>query len=110
MRDHSVVVDESGTPRGVEFADIFNVSVAFLDRHLEQGRGDKLPGRARPFPDFAQTAETGNRTPTLHEPESGRADPRQLFADAQLTTFLGAARIGAVATPSLFLGRYRSSL
>ena len=41
MRDHSVVVDEASTPRGVEFADVFNVSVAFLDRHLDEGRGDK---------------------------------------------------------------------
>ena len=41
MRDHSVVVDTSSTPRGVRFAATFNVSVAFLDRHLDEGRGDK---------------------------------------------------------------------
>ena len=41
MRDHSVVVDGAATPRGVEFAETFNVSAAFLDRHLEEGRGDR---------------------------------------------------------------------
>ena len=104
MRDHSVVVDESGTPRGVEFADIFNVSVAFLDRHLEQGRGDKplLVARGASW-SFAQTAERVNRTANaFRELGIGQGDRVMLFCKdgpGFYDGFLGAARIGAVAIP-----------
>jgi benzoate-CoA ligase family protein len=41
MRDHTVAVDRSTTPAGLEFAANFNVAVPFIDRHLHEGRSDK---------------------------------------------------------------------
>ena len=41
MKPHTVEVDRTKTPFGVKFADTFNISVALLDRHLDEGRGDK---------------------------------------------------------------------
>ena len=41
MRDHTVAVDSMTNPPRLEFAANFNVSVPFIDRHLEEGRSDK---------------------------------------------------------------------
>ena len=104
MRDHSVVVDESSTPRGVEFAETFNVSVAFLDRHLEEGRGDKplLVTRGASW-SIAAIAERVNRTANAFKDLGiGRGDRVMLFCKdgpGFYDGFLGAARIGAVAIP-----------
>ena len=104
MRDHSVVVDESGTPRGVEFADIFNVSVAFLDRHLDEGRGDKpfLVTRGASW-SIGEIAGRANRTANAFKALGiGPGDRVMLFCKdgpGFYDGFLGAARIGAVAIP-----------
>ncbi len=42
MRDHTVQVDRSGPAANFEFAENFNVTVPFIDRHLDEGRGDKI--------------------------------------------------------------------
>ncbi len=42
MRDHTVSVDRSSTPSTLTFASTFNVAVPFIDRHLEEGRADKV--------------------------------------------------------------------
>ncbi len=41
MQDHTVTIDNSTSPAGLAFADNFNVAVPFIDRHLDEGRGDK---------------------------------------------------------------------
>ncbi len=41
MRDNTVSVDRSTMPARLEFAPVFNVAVAFIDRHVEAGRGTK---------------------------------------------------------------------
>src|SRR4051794_17996449 len=41
MRDNTVVVDRSGRPTGLRFADRCNAAVPFIDRHLAEGRGAK---------------------------------------------------------------------
>ncbi|MGE0747902.1 MAG: benzoate-CoA ligase family protein [Rhodospirillales bacterium] len=41
MRDHTIEVDTSRTPAAIRFAPVFNTAVAFIDRHLDEGRGDK---------------------------------------------------------------------
>ena len=104
MRDHSVVVDESSTPRGIEFAETFNVSVAFLDRHLEEGRGDKplLVTRGACWT-IAAIADRVSRTANAFRALGiGRGDRVMLFCKdgpGFHDGFLGAARIGAVAIP-----------
>lgn len=46
MRDHTVNIDRSVSPARIDFAPVFNVAVPFIDRHLEEGRGDKIAIRA----------------------------------------------------------------
>ena len=46
MRDHTVSVDRSSTPSTLAFAATFNVAVPFIDRHLDEGRADKVAIRA----------------------------------------------------------------
>ena len=42
MRDNAVEVDRSVEPNQLNFAPRFNVAVAFIDRHLEEERSDKV--------------------------------------------------------------------
>ena len=37
--DHKVVIDTSKSPPALRFPPVFNVAVAFIDRHLAEGRG-----------------------------------------------------------------------
>lgn len=46
MQDNTVSVDRSVTPAAIEFADNFNVAASFIDRHVTEGRGDKVAIRA----------------------------------------------------------------
>ncbi len=41
MRTDTVEIDTARQPPGLRFAPRFNVAVPFIDRHLEEGRGDK---------------------------------------------------------------------
>jgi benzoate-CoA ligase family protein len=42
MEDHRVSVDRSTTPSTLVFAARFNAAAPFIDRHLAEGRGDKV--------------------------------------------------------------------
>jgi benzoate-CoA ligase family protein len=42
MRDHTVTVDTSATPATITYAPTFNVVPSFIDRHLDEGRSDKI--------------------------------------------------------------------
>jgi benzoate-CoA ligase family protein len=42
MRDNTVEIDRSVTPNQLDFSSRFNVAVPFIDRHLEEGRGEKI--------------------------------------------------------------------
>ena len=42
MNNNTVSVDNTVSPAKIEFSDQFNVAVPFIDRHLEEGRGDKV--------------------------------------------------------------------
>ena len=46
MRDHTVTIDRSVSPVRIEYAPVFNVAVPFIDRHLDEARGDKVAIRA----------------------------------------------------------------
>ncbi len=63
MRDHTVRVDRSVTPSTFEFADNFNVAVTFIDRHLDEGRGEKIAIRVVDGQEvtYARLAENVNR-------------------------------------------------
>ncbi len=42
MDDHTVAVDTAQTPTALAFADVFNVAVPFIDRHIAEGRGARV--------------------------------------------------------------------
>jgi len=42
MLDHTVIVDHSTAPGRLTYAANFNVAVPFIDRHIDEGRGDKV--------------------------------------------------------------------
>ncbi len=42
MKDNTVVLDQSENPPALRFAPVFNVAVPFIDRHLDEGRADKV--------------------------------------------------------------------
>ncbi|MCZ6605244.1 MAG: AMP-binding protein, partial [Alphaproteobacteria bacterium] len=42
MSDHTVDVDSSSSPAKITFAPVFNTTVPFVDRHLDEGRADKV--------------------------------------------------------------------
>ncbi len=41
-RDHRVAIDESVVPNALHFSANFNVAVPFIDRHLDEGRGQRI--------------------------------------------------------------------
>ena len=44
--DHTVIFDHAREPVGIDFPDIFNVAVAFIDRHLAEARADRCAIRS----------------------------------------------------------------
>ena len=42
MADHTVTLDTSTSPTGIAYSDNFNVAVPFIDRHIDEGRGDMV--------------------------------------------------------------------
>ena len=84
MDDHSVAVDAAQTPTALAFAGNFNVAVPFIDRHLAEGRGDKVAirdaaaGRAG---DVTYAALAAQREPRRKRPRRPRAQPRRPRAD-----------------------------
>ncbi len=42
MGDHTVTLDTSRDPAGMEFSAVFNCAVTYIDRHLDEGRADKV--------------------------------------------------------------------
>ena len=42
MQSNTVVIDRSVHPNKIIFSDQFNVAIPFIDRHLSEGRADKL--------------------------------------------------------------------
>ena len=42
MIKNTVIIDTSTSPAKIEFASEFNVAVPFIDRHLDEGRREKI--------------------------------------------------------------------
>ena len=61
-RDHTVIIDQSVTPNALHFSANFNVAVPFIDRHLDENRGDQIALR-HPAGEvtYAQLAENVSR-------------------------------------------------
>jgi benzoate-CoA ligase family protein len=62
MGDHTVTLDTSQDPAGIEFSAVFNCAVPYIDRHLDEGRADKVFMRsATEEVTYAELAENVNR-------------------------------------------------
>ena len=63
MHDHIVTVDRTGDVSKLEFSATFNVAVPFIDRHLSEGRADKIVIRTTQGDSvtYATLAENVNR-------------------------------------------------
>jgi hypothetical protein len=42
MRDHTVEIGSSAGGSSLTFAPVWNAAVAFVDRHVVEGRGDRV--------------------------------------------------------------------
>ena len=69
MRNHTVTIDESPAGPMLTFAPIFNATNAFIDRHIEEGRGNKFAiYSASAEVTYAQLTERVNRSANvLHD-------------------------------------------
>ncbi len=63
MADHTVTVAAEGGETRLSFAPVFNTAVPFIDRHLDEGRGDKVAIRTTSGESvtYAELAERVNR-------------------------------------------------
>ncbi len=63
MQDHTASIDRSTTPTTIVYAPTFNVAPSFIDRHLGEGRADKVVIRsaAGDRVTYGQLAENVNR-------------------------------------------------
>ena len=63
MKDNTVVVDAAANPPAIRFAPVFNVAVAFIDRHIDEGRAAKVAIRSTASADvtYGELAERVNR-------------------------------------------------
>jgi benzoate-CoA ligase family protein len=104
MRSHTVHADRSIKPARLTLSDVFNISVPFLDRHLQEGRGSKALARWRSHELtygalYSSVLRLGN---ALRKLGIGPGDRVALFlkdTPAFYQAFLAAVRIGAVVVP-----------
>ena len=104
MDDHTVAVDTAQTPTALAFADVFNVAVPFIDRHIAEGRGARVAIRdAAGDVSFADLAANVNRAGNaLAALGLGRGDRvLMVVKDCPLFFYLfwGAIKTGFVPVP-----------
>ena len=103
---HTVAVDSSASPSRIEYSDVFNVAVPFIDHHIEEGRGWKT---AIVFDDedeqvtYAQLAERVDRCGNLLRSLAGEPEGRVLMVVKDCPEFFylfwGAIKAGMVPVP-----------
>ena len=103
---HTGTVDSSVSPSRIEYSNVFNVSVPFIDRHLDEVRGGKA---AVVFDDtgetvnYMQLAERVNRSGNLLKSLAGEPDGRVLMVVKDCPEFFyvfwGAIKAGMVPVP-----------
>ena len=105
MQDNTVHVDNSASPAKITFADSFNVAVPFIDRHLDEGRGDQVVIRIHGGGEvtYATLAEHVNRAGnalTSLGLEKGSRVPMVIKDGAEFFyVFWGAIKAGLVPVP-----------
>ncbi len=104
MDDHTVAVDAAQTPTALTFADVFNVAVPFIDRHVAEGRGAKVAIRdAAGDVTYAALAAAVNRAGNALAALGLSSGDRVLMVVKDCPTFFylfwGAIKAGCVPVP-----------
>jgi len=105
MRDHTVTVDRSTKPATLTFAPNFNVAVSFIDRHLDEGRADKIVirpvgGDAVTYGELAENVNrAGNALKGLGIGQGERVLMMVKDSPAFYFLFWGAIKAGIVPVP-----------
>ncbi len=63
--DHRVIFDHARSPVGMEFPEIFNAEMGFIDRHLAEGRADRIAVRGA-FGEISYRALAANVARAAH--------------------------------------------
>ncbi len=104
MQHHTVDVDRRVSPTALSFSPVFNVAVAFIDRHLEQGRADKVAIRTVDEDvTYAELAERVNRAGNVLNSLGIAAGERILMVVNDCPEFVylffGAIKAGRIPAP-----------
>ncbi len=104
MEANTVTVDSSVTPPEISFASVFNVAVPFIDRHLIEGRADKVAIRAvNETVTYGALAENVNRCGNVLKSLGIEAGERVLMVvkdcPAFIYLFFGAIKAGLIPAP-----------
>ena len=104
MDDHTVAVDTGHTPTALAFAEVFNVAVPFIDRHVAERRGAKVAIRdAAGDVTYAALAANVNRAGNALAVLGLSAGDRVLMVVKDCPTFFylfwGAIKAGFVPVP-----------
>ncbi|MGA6929145.1 MAG: benzoate-CoA ligase family protein [Pseudolabrys sp.] len=105
MKHNRVAVDRSVSPSQISFTPSFNLCGLFVDRHIEEGRADKILARGRDWTltyGALQTAvcKFGNALKALGIRPGERVMLLAKDTPEFFISFLGAIRIGAVVIPT----------
>jgi benzoate-CoA ligase family protein len=100
-RDHTVTIDESVTPNALHFSPNFNVAVPFIDRHVAEGRGDRIalhhPGGQVSYAQLAENvARAGNALLSLGIAPGERMMMAALDEPMFFYVFWGAIKAGII--------------
>ena len=104
MQDNTVVLDHSQSPPAIRTSPVFNVAVPFIDRHLEEGRGDKVAIRTVDEEvTFGQLAENVNRCGNVLKDLGVGPGERALMVVKDspefIALFFGAVKAGVIPVP-----------
>ncbi len=104
MQAHTITLPAAGSG-DIQFAETFNVAVPFIDRHLTEGRGDKIAIRTNRGVDvtYAELAENVNRSGNALRSLGINSGERVLMMVKDCAefyyTFWGAIKAGIVPVP-----------
>ncbi|MDH3279570.1 MAG: benzoate-CoA ligase family protein [Gammaproteobacteria bacterium] len=104
MDDHSVAISEVGEVPELIFGSVFNAAVAFIDRHVAEGRGGKVAIRSDSADvSYAELAERTNRCARVFRDLGVRGGERVIMVIKDRPEFFyvfwGAIKAGAVPVP-----------
>ena len=104
MTDHTVTVDRSITPATLDFSPVFNAAMPMIDRHLAEGRGDKVAIRTvSEDVTYAALAGAVNRAGNMLTARGAGKDDRVIMVVKDCPEFIylffGAIKAGIVPVP-----------